>query len=261
MKIRSYIINLERDYDRREAMKRRVENTPFNNAHFFSGILGEGLSKSYRDKVFDVKKFRSLFGADPSVGEIGCALSHFELWKKISESEGYFYILEDDIYLGNNWKLIVDYIDKWLNSSLPRIVLLTHKFEYYKMSRVVTGGVASVRPHNAWGTFCYAINSSAARCLVNLGKPHYVADSWDYFINKGIDIRALLEHPVRVDFGFESNINGRASDFVKRINALGYAPLPVTDVPVPKMIYDTLLVKLGFKVVKESNYSADTPSY
>lgn len=251
MKVNSFIINLESDYSRRIAMKRRIQNTPFENAQFFGGISGKILPEDIRENMFDIRKFREIFGSNASAGEIGCALSHFELWKKISELDGYFYILEDDIHLGDNWEFIIDYVDRRLISSLPRIVLLTHRFEYYNRSKIDINGVVSVRPHNAWGTICYAINSSAARCLVNLGRPHYVADSWDYFISKGIDIRALLNHPVKVDFDFKSNIDGRASDFAKRVDAIDHVPLPITDVFVPKMLYDSLLIKFGIKAVRE----------
>lgn len=97
---KTFIINLERRKDKRTHIENQF--TTFDNANyqFFSGIDGTN-AVALSKHTFNIPNW-----CDPAskkamtLGEIGCALSHYCLWKQIvdcEDREGKYLILEDDV--------------------------------------------------------------------------------------------------------------------------------------------------------------------
>jgi glycosyl transferase family 25 len=64
---------------------------------FFDAVDGAALSEAEMAAVYDAERNAREFKRPLSRGEIGCALSHYELWKRIAADEhGGAVILEDD---------------------------------------------------------------------------------------------------------------------------------------------------------------------
>lgn len=95
--IKIYFINLDINKDRLLFIKKQSKNIKLVR---FSAINGQNINekKLIRDKIL-VKKHRLL------KGQIGCALSHYYLLKKIYKSNNNINIvLEDDIIIPDNFK-------------------------------------------------------------------------------------------------------------------------------------------------------------
>ena len=99
--MRVYYINLEKNKENRDEMKRL-----FPSAERLEGVDGTKLNvqdiypfcvdKNWRDPHWN-RRFTK--------GEVGCVLSHFKLWKKCIELEEPVLILEDDVVpLDPLWK-------------------------------------------------------------------------------------------------------------------------------------------------------------
>lgn len=211
--MKSYVINLEKDAERREYMRRLLVSTPFADAEFVTGVYGKSLSRSQLSELFEQHRFGRVFSDPAFVGEIGCAVSHYNVWRRMVASDDRFaFVLEDDVCFDGDFAPMSEWAAKWLDSSRPRVVLFSHYFSYFPWNTAAEDGYKYVsRPCKAFGTFCYGINGAAAKLLVSLGKPHYVADEWDYYQRHGLEIRLPLEHPVGVDFNFDTNIKQRAA--------------------------------------------------
>jgi GR25 family glycosyltransferase involved in LPS biosynthesis len=89
---KAYVINLERSKDRFQKIKKRLNyvNLPFER---FDAVDGSKLSQQHIDKlVHPICK-----NVICSKGMIGCAMSHYSLWKKmVDENKEWMLILEDD---------------------------------------------------------------------------------------------------------------------------------------------------------------------
>ena len=109
VKQHNYVISLTRETKRRKHIEQEFgrQNILFS---FFDAVTP--------DYIEDVaKKFNIILDRSSEAklwdGEIGCALSHISLWNlALEKSLDYINIFEDDIYLGENAKelLEVDYL-------------------------------------------------------------------------------------------------------------------------------------------------------
>lgn len=105
-----YIITLERSKKRRELMEKKIKrNTGIVNYEYYYGVDGRTDLNSYQ---FKVKENTTML-----VGEIGCFLSHYNLWLKLkNKTDNYFLILEDDNTFYSNFNY---YMNKLLTNYLP----------------------------------------------------------------------------------------------------------------------------------------------
>ena len=122
--IPTYIINLKKNIERKNTLASRLEVINKNkllNVIWTDAVDGQ-LLKSNPDSLdsLDTLKFQiDTTWVEPThrkpltCGEVGCALSHWNIWKQIAESDyPYGLILEDDIILMDNFESnIKSYLD------------------------------------------------------------------------------------------------------------------------------------------------------
>jgi len=91
-KIPVFIINLEADRDRREAMLAQFVMLPEFEPHVVSGIYGHTLSTNVCTALTQHGPWAEYKGT------IGCFLSHVRAWEEVARlSEQYAVVLEDDV--------------------------------------------------------------------------------------------------------------------------------------------------------------------
>ena len=94
----TYIINLEKDTDRKEYISTLLSNYPCFHLNFINAVNGkEKPSNELQHKFNNIKAFKR-YGRECSPAEIGCTLSHYSIYEKlIFYKIPYALILEDDI--------------------------------------------------------------------------------------------------------------------------------------------------------------------
>lgn len=123
-------------------------------------------------------------------GELGCALSHILIYKKmINENIKSALILEDDALIESDVTNLIPIINnKLINDKKPKVILLNKTNEYfdvfkhklndeYSLVKVIDGVLA----------VGYIINNMAAKNLFNFLYPvRFKADEWRFFREKNI---------------------------------------------------------------------------
>jgi GR25 family glycosyltransferase involved in LPS biosynthesis len=114
MKARVFVINLDRCVEKKKRMKKRLHNI---NHTFINAIDGKKLNDRKLKKMNGnvLKEWRDPHsGRNITWGEIGCTLSHYNIYKRcVDNNIENAVILEDDVDIPNGFsKLINKYIDE-----------------------------------------------------------------------------------------------------------------------------------------------------
>ena len=107
--IHAYVINLETHFERKIAFEQNVKDKnidKFINFNFIKAVDGRKLVEEDKKK-FSVCStwFDPLLQTGITCGEIGCALSHYNAWKKFYDSgEEFALFFEDDVFFLDNFE-------------------------------------------------------------------------------------------------------------------------------------------------------------
>ncbi|WP_432471664.1 glycosyltransferase family 25 protein [Amphritea sp. HPY] len=95
-----YVINLKKDTDKKEYIRKHFEEKGIFHYEFIEGVYGKDLSQKKLDEVYDPDLAKKYWGREILANEIGCALSHLKIYRKIIKngSKGAF-IFEDDVFI------------------------------------------------------------------------------------------------------------------------------------------------------------------
>jgi len=194
--IKSYLINLDKDLDRLAFFKSNFERLGIT----FERIAAvDGRTFSEEDYQAFMQKRPRNYNRDNSKkwlrGQMGCFLSHYNVWKKIAEGrENYCAVFEDDIHISNDLKHILQ-SENWiphnidiirLETSTNRIQLTSQPVATYKKRKLY--GVKST----SWCAGAYIISRKAALRLVSLSeKYHEPADIMLYHFDESVIARDL----------------------------------------------------------------------
>jgi GR25 family glycosyltransferase involved in LPS biosynthesis len=181
------IINLERRPDRKEETIKKLENAGINKEQyeFIKAVDGQILNPT--QELFDLFKDND-FGSRK--GFIGCALSHYNLWKQLLDDKNneYYLIMEDDFSLCTNFK---DKIESLNNEFISRECLFLGYHMFEKNREIVKDiydndslETVKVTPLNKdlyiGGTFCYSINKNGAKKMINYIQTNGIKHGIDY---------------------------------------------------------------------------------
>lgn len=192
------IINLERRNDRKEKMIDKLNKVGFDNNEyeFIKGVDGKLLNENSPDLHYFV-------GNDFANrrGFIGCALSHYYLWKHLLDDNNneFYFILEDDIKsFSNNFKSFL--IDNKKNMEKNEILFLGyHMFEHIRNG---VKDIYDIEPNTenikiskinndryVGGFFSYSINKDGAKHMIDFIEKNGIKHGIDYLggmLNKEI---------------------------------------------------------------------------
>jgi FkbM family methyltransferase len=181
------IINLEIRQDRKEDTQKKLLEIGFqeNEFEFIKATNGYELKPS--------REMYELFKGNDFAyrkGIVGCAYSHYYLWKKLLEDDenDFYLILEDDIELVHNFKKVIEENKNELN--IKELIFFGYhmhghvrkkvksiydeKKEFYK--------IESLKNHYVGGTFCYSINKKGAKYLLEYIKNNNIKNGIDYLM-------------------------------------------------------------------------------
>jgi glycosyl transferase family 25 len=206
----TFIINLKHSRERRAKMESQLSK--LNIAHeFVEAVDGREMTEAERKNVTREVNYAFL------PGEVGCALSHQKIYKKIiNENIEAALILEDDVVLSSDLREILNNIT--LSKTNPEIILLSRVNKYYKKSiKKICGSYNLHKTHQATTAHAYIINQKAAdRLLTNLYPVWMVSDKWSLFEDLSLaKIHSLVPYPVRLsEEANASTINESKGDAV-----------------------------------------------
>lgn len=169
-----FIINLARSIERRASIEKQLSSL---NLDYEIIEAVDGSLLSYEEILQKTKALNYAV----SCGEIGCALSHINIYKKIiAQNIHHALILEDDALISSETVEMVNKLEM-LNTSLPTVTLLTEISQRLKKPLHNTKGenhsiyevLEATRSHG------YVVNHRAAVQLANFLFPVWmVADRW-----------------------------------------------------------------------------------
>jgi glycosyl transferase family 25 len=173
-----YLINLDRDDERLRFMSQRLNQIGVKYDRC-SAVDARAMSKT------ELSEFRKLRSHLPwhHDGQIGCFLSHFEIWKRIAGGSAKFgAVLEDDEHLSASLKNVLS-DDSWIpeDCDIVRLEASTNRLLMDKTAMALVAGRPVYRLRStSWCTGAYIISRECAAQLISLpAKTHQVLD---YFL-------------------------------------------------------------------------------
>lgn len=190
-RIKTYVINLPKDQDRRESILRETSQYLTLDVEIVEAVYGKKLTDQEREHLFESKKYSQYYGRKVLPGEIGCTLSHRKCYECLLNTEKSFaLILEDDAHFLSD-SLKSDFwtaIGEFMNTDKPLVLLLQANADYVGKEKEFCKDYTLYQVYKSSCTTGYLINKNAARLLLHKKKPYWVADDWFRFRQWGIDI-------------------------------------------------------------------------
>ena len=195
--MKTYVVNMLKDVAKRQQIEAQLAEHPELDYEIWAAVEGRKLSLEERKSSIS-SVFISRYGKSASLPAAGCSLSHVEIYRDmINNDVKYALVLEDDARLAKELQL--ENCANVVNSDIPSAILLTPEFWYMKDALVkqVNDNFQIFRLYNGYMTSGYIINQAGAKLLLSLNFPiQYMADSWHFFIEKGLVLYGIVPHVV-----------------------------------------------------------------
>ena len=182
------VVNLKRRPDRKEAMKNLFKSIQFEEYQFVDAVDGKELEMT--NDLSDLFKGND-FGNRS--GFIGCALSHYNLWKELLNNplSEYYVIFEDDISLSSNFKGVYEILKS--NNLFNNFDCLFLGYHMFQVNREATKDIyvkesdkleiSEMRNDlNIGACFAYSINKNGARILIDYIEKNGIKHGIDYIV-------------------------------------------------------------------------------
>lgn len=183
-----FVINLDFQVDRKAFMEQQLEalGIPFE---IVAAVKGKELAPALVSTVYDEPQTLKTQGKPLSLGEIGCALSHLSIYRKMLDNHiPASLILEDDALLHTDLpKVLHPLAERIAAEDKPVIYLLTHLIRYKRGPALpVASGYALHPMVDACCAHGYLINKTAAEQMLQLFSPiTYPIDAWKRIAETG----------------------------------------------------------------------------
>lgn len=257
MKFKTYVISLKDELLRRQNIKNQLNDLCIDFDFFDAIDLRNSNDKAHYDN-YSYNLQRKL-----THGEIGCALSHINTYKKILSCKyDWSLIIEDDALLNNVTNKKIEYLTLLASQCNADVVILgysklspsdTQKF-YIKepIKNMVTSedGYTLGKPWKNWtcGTVSYLMHRNGAQKIINYfvnskEKIETVADDWLFFEKKcGLNI--LHCRPLIIYEDYKNHI----SSIEQERSIISKKSISILD---PIRVFRGLLRKLIMVIIKK----------
>lgn len=190
-----YIVNLKHNTERKEHILTELKKQNIKNFQIIDAVDGKKLKdKDLKNFICSSEKKYNSLGQKLTLSQIGCAMSHINIYKDfIKSDESYALILEDDaIFLDNFSYNLQKFIIRNFKYK-KQVFLLSELKEFIKKPIDKIENYESVEVTNAFFTHAYIINKEAAKSIIKFNFPvKTVADNFVYFkIYCGINLVGL----------------------------------------------------------------------
>ncbi len=208
-----YLINLDKDRERLLAADAQLKRL---------GVLYERVSATYAKELSKkilssaINRFRwwCAIGRPVMIGEIGCAMSHYGIYRKIVEP---ICVLEDDVILDSKFLEVLQMVENWIDPQKPQVVLLSNHTKEC--------GMGIVRTRSDMYTEGYVLTPVAAKALLKANWPMQTpCDHWGRWVRLGL-IQLYHAYPTVCSQNQNQYMSGTVDDGcfdVKRLGLVGY---------------------------------------
>ena len=222
--MKTFVINLDKNVQRMQKIGSRLAELGIEYERY-SAIYGKELSKEEKRDHSNRFAWWCLRGLQMRDGELGCALSHLGIYKRMIDSNlDIAVILEDDANLFDCFPTVIEFLEKRVDVQAPIVALLTnHSGEEY-----TDYGLHKI--DNSFYTEGYVITRVAAKNILRANYPvRCPADSWGRWTALGV-IKLYQMSPTSCDQQWETE--GYVSDVTPDSNAV----VSVKDMPFYKKV-------------------------
>ena len=185
-----FLVNLDQDATRLMSADEQLKRLDIQYERV-SGVYGKKLPTDERRVAFSSFRWWCTMGRAVAPAEIGCALSHYKIYRRMiaDESLDYCCILEDDVELSPQFNSTLLEVERWIAPAKPQVVILNdHQGQYARLPPGI---------HRSLGGTCtdgYVLTRVAARNLLEANFPIIVpCDTWGRWVRQG---RIELYHAV-----------------------------------------------------------------
>lgn len=201
-----YLVNLDKNQDRLRDVDARLTKLGITYERI-PAVYGKALSDT--ELKMSKRRFRMwcALGYDMEPGQIGCALSHVEIYRRLLASgEDMCCCLEDDVYPDERFAEQLRRVSEWVDPTKPQVVLLTN---YTKEDCAEWTIRPAVWDHS---TEAYVITAPAARNILRTNYPVATpADWWGYRQTHGLlrfyhAFPTVFHHDWMNESGYQSDV-------------------------------------------------------
>ncbi len=174
--LKSVVVNLDKRTDRLKKFSNESKRVSFKNYTRFSAVNGINLSRD----ISEFRNFEKFTQRVPKLGEIGCAMSHLEIWKNSILENKDTLVLEDDVWFDEHFvdKLAMiynhtnDFDILFLGYHLNNDFINDEKITIDKEKMVINMKDIPVSSDHMFGyygggTFGYIVSSKGAKKLIS----------------------------------------------------------------------------------------------
>lgn len=209
-----FVVNLKKDIHKKELISNLLSkyNIKFD---FISAVYGNDLSDKFKESIYDKKQTIKNIGREMSNGEIGCILSHYNIYKHILDMNiEKAIILEDDIFIDEELKKFLTKIEL-IPESIELILLGYHSNQHNQQKthssywgRITIDKIKLVKlVEKAYGTYGYFITNDGAKKLYEILTTEKISRPIDHYTGE-LDIANTYATSERlIYFGEDSKSN------------------------------------------------------
>lgn len=217
MTIPCFVINLKRSPDRRAAMVEKLSSLGIDHS-FIDAVDGKMMTDAQRAAYAPTRR-RLFIGHDLTDGEIGCLLSHRDVYRHmIAQNIPFALVLEDDTILSPDLPAVLKAAEPLMAGGKADMIRLLCRNKVYKRSRILAPLVGSYKlarplglPGGAYG---YILSLKAARRINAKMEKNWVpvdtvhGQVW----RTGLNVLSIIPSPVSYDEGGDSTIGNARYD-------------------------------------------------
>jgi len=211
MKIIIYIMNPDKNYERKIALSKLLEKMPFE-FEFMSINDDIELTPEAIAKNHDSKRAIDALGRDLTRGELASTFNHMLCFKKfLNSNNDIAIILEDDAdFIIDEFIFLIGLLIKIIDKSKPQVFLLTPVISYLNKSPLnLNDDYSVVEVVQSLDSAGYIVNRETAEKLLGVNsKAWFIMDDWvRYKRHANIKVFSLIPPILKQDIvTFKSNL-------------------------------------------------------
>lgn len=174
------LINLEKDTDRLAAADRQLKRLGVAYERF-PAVYAKDLPQDELAKSVNRFRWWCAIGRPVMVGEIGCAMSHYSIYRQMAEPTC---VLEDDVVLDDRFPEVLAHVERHIDSTRPQVILLSNHTRYIPNLPSIPNLQASTSDMYAEG---YVLTPLAANAILKANWPLQApCDHWGRWAKRGV---------------------------------------------------------------------------